>query len=117
MKNSLLTAEQSNALEQLQKQAMKIVFGWTVAYHTVLEEKDLEPLSDHRLRLVDQFAVKTAKHPRFGPEWFEEKKITRDGLRPHEKLNHVRPNTERFKTNPVCFMRKRLEIKKVTTSE
>ena len=107
--HSLLTNSQSNQLEKLQRSAFKVIFGWATSYRTVLEEKNEETLLERRKRLVDQFTKKASEHPRFSNQWFERKKEDGRSLRRREKLVHQRPRTERFKNNPLCYMRKRLE--------
>lgn len=107
--HSLLTQNQSERIERLQRSAFKIIFGWAVSYRTVLEEKQEESLCDRRIRLVDQFTKKANSHPRFGPEWFAKRKEDGRNLRRREALFHPRPRTERFKNNPVNYMRKRIE--------
>ena len=107
--HSLLTGDQTERLERLQKRATKIIYGWDVAYHTVIEKTDLETLEARRERLVVRFAAKAAAHPRFKDEWFKRKEETRPGLRPNEKFVHIRARTERFSRNPLCYMRRKLE--------
>ena len=46
--NSLLTATQAGKLEQMQAQALKIIFGWKVSYATALRETGTERLEERR---------------------------------------------------------------------
>ena len=43
--HSLLTMAHSNRLEAIQDKAMKIIYGWTVSYETVIEKTGLERLA------------------------------------------------------------------------
>ena len=107
--HSLLTRGQCESLERLQKHALKIIHGWNVSYAASLEHTGLEKLEDRRERLVEQFANKAATHPRFALEWFPEKITRREGLRENEVYHHIRPRTERYKRNPVYYMKKMME--------
>ena len=98
--HSLLTGEQSGILERLQARAFKIIYGWDVAYETVLKSMGAETLRARRQRLVDQFAKKVMAHKRFGEEWFSKKLVRRGRLRKSQIFNHERPQTELYKGNP-----------------
>ena len=102
--HSLLTMAQSNRLEAIQAKAMKIIYGWTVSYETVIEKTGLERLALRRAEIVDKFASKAEKMPRFWDTWFTPRVPNRPGMRRNERFQHQRYRTERYKKNPVNFM-------------
>ena len=109
--HSLLTLTQTEELERLQREALKITYGWAVSYRAALEHSGLTPLSERRQVLVDQFAKKAAACPKFSRKWFDQRNYPTDiSLRRREKYRHQMPRTERFKKNPVCHMKVRLEL-------
>ena len=53
-----LTKEQSDAIERLQAQSLKIVFGFDKSYSQVLKEAGLQLLAERRADSIKAFAKK-----------------------------------------------------------
>ena len=70
--DALLTTEMSRRLENLQKTALKIIYGFSRSYQSLLEISGLETLTQRRKKAVQKFASKTLQNQRFGNLWFEE---------------------------------------------
>ena len=47
--HSLLAVKQSDLLERLQRCVLKVIYGWTVSYRTILENKNIETLAERRV--------------------------------------------------------------------
>ena len=57
--HSLIPAYQASKLESVQKNAMQIIYGWTVDYGKLLEDGVVESLEERRIDAVKKFALKT----------------------------------------------------------
>jgi len=104
----LLNKTQTNLLEQLQRRALKVVFGYSESYSDCLIKAKITTLEERRFELTKNFAIKTAKNPRFSDGWFPEKPKSTHNTRYQKKYVEVKPRTERFKHNPLTYMRKLL---------
>ena len=63
----------SGRLENLQKTALKIIYGFSRSYQSLLEISGLETLNQKRKKAVQKFASKTLQNHHFGNVWFEKK--------------------------------------------
>ena len=64
--HSMLTKTQSDMLERMQQQIMKIIFGFDTSYQQCLSKAGLDYLSVSRFNLCERFALKTVKKLGFG---------------------------------------------------
>ena len=96
----------SNKLEQVQKQAVKIILGHNVDYAELVKNGELETLKDRRIEASLRFATKAANSPRFGPIWFKEAQFNDREVRSTTRLKYVEPfcRTERSRNNPLNYM-------------
>ena len=106
--NSLLTITQATQLEQLQRRALKIIYGHNFSYSDCLATADIELLSDRRMNLTKNFAAKAVKNPRYSDGWFPKKPNTPYNTRNPQTYIETKPRTERMKRNPINYMRKLL---------
>ena len=106
--HSLLTQEQSDAIERLQLMAMKIIYGHAVSYRTVLATGCINTLRERRQQNFEKFAVKCCANPRFSPTWFPLNPIIHHDLRTREKFYIPKYRTERGFKSPVISMRRYL---------
>ena len=105
--HSMLTAEQAEDIERVQKRAMKLIFGWDTNYSQLLEEGRIESLEERRKRMVINFARKTASNPRF-EKWFPKREYNGVELRREQIYEEKFARTERLKKSPVYNMRREL---------
>ena len=103
----MLTGEMSDRLEDLQKKALKTIYGWDVSYADLLEISGLSTLKERREEIVDRFAQKTAKDTRF-QHWFPRAPSTGHDTRQGPRYLEEFARTERLKNSPVFYMRRRL---------
>ena len=58
---SQISKFQSNRIENIQKQCLKIMYGYDKSYKDLLELSGLETLKDRRKKLFENFARKALK--------------------------------------------------------
>ena len=96
----------SNKLESVQKQALKIIFGWDKDYNEIIASGEISTLAERRKEATLNFAIKTAASPRFGPLWFKKSPETEVEVRPTTRKHYVERfcRTERSKSSPINYM-------------
>ena len=99
--NSLITVQQSNELERMQKSAIRII------YSENYKSCEIESLWDRRVRLSEMFTRKSADNPHF-KKWFREKARNEYNARTELKYLEERQRTNRMMQIPVFKMRKLL---------
>ena len=107
--NFSLTQHQAHALERLQAQALKAIYGYEHSYRSLLQLTGLSSLKDRRDARSDKFAEKCLANPRFSG-WFkltDQARSTRNTLR--YKETHAR--TTRLYNSPLYAMRRRLNAR------
>ena len=103
--HSLLNSTQTNQIEQLQRRALKIIYGHEVPYKDSLETSGIPKLHDRRETLVKNFAIKAANSNRFSDGWFPRKPNTNHNTRNPHKYLETKARTERMRKNPINNMR------------
>ena len=104
--NSSLTQTQANALERLQAQSLKAIYGYEHSYRALLEKTGLSTLQARRDNRDLKFANKCSQSQRF-KSWFPLNPIARSTRQPlMYKEFHAR--TQRLYKSPLYNMRRRL---------
>ena len=107
--NSSLTQTQSNALERLQAQSLKAIYGYQHSYRSLLEKTGLSTLQARRDARDLKFAEKCLQKDRYRT-WFPLNPIARSTRQPLVyKEFHAR--TQRLYRSPIYNMRRRLNGK------
>ena len=104
----MMTDEQDQAIEWLQAQSLKCIYGYKMSY---VEMRERAGLSTHRARrivLCDKFAHKARANPRF-EEWFPER--TAKSGRRGEEYRELQARTDRLINSPLFYFRRRLNGK------
>ena len=65
----MLKGELRDDIEQIQKRASKVIFGWNSSYDELIASGKLVSLEDRREKLTTNFAKKAAQDERF-KHWF-----------------------------------------------
>ena len=104
----LLSATETANLESLQKRALKIVFDARFSYRESLALANISTLKDRREELTRKFAYSSLKNTRYTDGWFPQKPTRHYETRKQRPYLEKKPRTERFKKNPLTFMRKLL---------
>ena len=107
--NSLIPEYVSEKLEAVQRQAMKIIYGWDLDYDELLANNVITTLKCRREEASLKFAIKAANSPRFGSKWFTENPVERTA-RSTTRKHYVeeRCRTERGRNNPLQYMTRML---------
>ena len=66
----MLTKQQENALEIVQKKCLRCIFGYNKSYDELLAESELEPLKVRRSAAFLKFARKASDNPIYA-RWFK----------------------------------------------
>ena len=103
----LLTVCQSNELERMQKQAVKLAFGWEKDYKTICAEKGIQTMKARREAYIDKFVQKTVNSPRFGEEWYPLRDPTGYNIRDRRPFRETNARTQRYYNSPLSFLRRR----------
>ena len=106
--HSMLNLTQSNEIEKLQKNALKMIFGYDYSYTDLLEMSNLTTLHERRDRLFDKFSCKLRDNPRFRSIWLPERTFTGYDLREEQIFDELRAKTERRRKGPLFEVRRRL---------
>ena len=107
--NSSMTKTQSNALERLQAQSLKAIFGYEHSYQSLLERTGLTSLQQRRDNRDLKFANKCCENERF-KSWFPLNPISRVTRQPLV-YQEQRARTQRLYKSPVFNLRRRLNGK------
>ena len=108
--HSLIPEYMAAKLESVQRQAMKIVFGWQVNYEELLGNGTIETLEKRRQDNALKFALKASNSARFGRTWFTETPITEREVRNTTRKKYIEKftRTERGRSNPLSYLTRRL---------
>ena len=107
----MLTSELSDCIERLQLRVMKIIFGLTVSYRSVLETLQIKTLKERRHDLLCKFAEKTVKNPRFSSKWFPLSNASQHNTRFKKRYLEEKSRTDRLYKSPLFTMRRILNLK------
>ena len=104
--HSSLTGQQSDALERLQAQALKCIYGYDYSYRALLERTGIPTLRERREARCDKFAFKCASSERFN-HWFPREANARP-VRDRNMYKEFKARTCRLMNSPVYDLRRRL---------
>ena len=104
--HSLIPDYISHKLESVQRQAMKVIYGWDVDYGALLENGTIETLKSRRIDAIKKFALKAEASSRFGSNWFKFTPSTDRTVRDSTRNKYVEQTcrTERGRNNPLNLM-------------
>ena len=104
--HSLIPNYIAEKLERVQKQAIKIIYGWNVDYDQMIENGTIETLRSRRESTLLKFALKAEASPRFGPVWFKPSHDINRAIRATTRNKYLEPQyrTDRDKNNPISVL-------------
>ena len=103
--NSMITKENSDDLERIQKCALKIIFEDKYKdYPNALNKIDLETLAERREKLCRIFAQKGVSNPKLKKHFRLNIKTHQMDTRHPEKFEVDHARTERLKRSPIIYM-------------
>lgn len=106
-----MLSEEMNALvENTQKRALKIIYGFNYTYEELLKKAGLTTMASRRELLCANFAAKCAKDSRFSTKWLPELYVAEDEaqLRKRKKYIEFNSKTERLYRSPLYTIRRNL---------
>ena len=104
--HSQLSKYQSNRLEQVQKQCLRIMFGYGKPYSELLSQSGLEKLSVRRQNQFEKFAERASTNPVY-KSWFPLNE-GRKGTRNRNVYLEKTARTDRLYKSPLYTMRRLL---------
>ena len=102
----MLTREMSEEIEKLQLRVMKIIYGVTVSYGTVLRETELETLEARRWERIRKFAIKAQKNEKYSAKWFPKARDHQYNTRRPKTFLEETSKTQRLYRSPIFTMRR-----------
>ena len=106
----LLTVRQSEDLERMQRQAVRLAYGWEKSYATVCSEAGILTLKKRREDYIDRFVIKALRNDRYRDSWFPTREEGTMSLRTRREFFETRSRTERYFNSPLSFMRRRANV-------
>ena len=106
--HSLIPKYMSDKLETVQRQALKIIYGWHYDIDSLFEHGIIETLVKRREDNCLAFAMKAKENPRFR-DWFPLSDCTRSVRDSTWRIYKERQcRTERTRNNPIQYMIRQL---------
>ena len=94
----------SDKLESVQRQALKIIYGWNYNIDELYDNEIIETLYDRREKKSLHFANKAKETERFG-KWFPRNTNYRNVRDSTRRVFHEKQcRTERTRNNPIQYM-------------
>ena len=104
--HSMLTNKQVLEIERLQKQVVKLVFGWEQSYTDICQRYNIETLEERRKTMLDRFVMKTTANPRFSESWYP-LRLPGPEVRDRRIYMEATARTHRYYNSPLATMRRR----------
>ena len=99
----MLNKTEKTKLENLQRNALRIIYGHKKSYEYLLKTSGLETLEKRRHEALKKFALKTLNNKRFAERWFPQN--DKRCLRRTEKYEIRKSSFDRYKNSPLNEMR------------
>ena len=103
----LLTSKQCDELERMQRQSVKLAYGWSSSYKDICELKGIETLKKRRVDYIDRFVQKTLRNPRYSDTWFPLREEAGMSVRNRRNYVETKARTSRYYNSPLSYMRRR----------
>ena len=98
----MLTEENCEEIEKVQKCAYSIIFGY-VSYDKMLSETNTKSLESRRAELIQKFAVKHAKNGPIHSNWFMKKEVSINTRNP-KRYKEIQARCDRWFRSPIPHM-------------
>ena len=103
----MLTQAQTNTIERMQRQVLKLAYGWEYSYEELCAIKGVVRLEERREKYIDRFVTKTLLNPRFSEPWFPLREPGAMDIRSRRNFYETKSRTTRYYNSPLSFMRRR----------
>ena len=112
----MLTRQQSNEIELMQKRAVKLCYGFHRHYGEILATENIRTLEQRRDLALSRFALKTMNDERFGPMWYKRRNELNTDLRQRRPYVENRATTNRYRNSPLLSLQRRANDLSTTTT-
>lgn len=96
----------SQTIENLQRTALRLVFGRKTSYEKALEKSNLDTLKKRRIENFRKFAIKIERNPRFAEKWLTKTDKGGANLRSTEKYLINKSKFDRLRDGPLNMIRR-----------
>ena len=104
----MLTSCQSDDIERMQRQIVKLCFGWRKSYGTICTEQDIKTLKERRIDYtIDNFIKKTVNNPRYKDSWYPLRDAPAYEMRDRRPFVETIARTSRYFNGPLSYLRRR----------
>ena len=107
--HSMLTKRQSDDLEVLQRQTIRICFRFQLSASQIMTDLVIKTLTARRIRRVDTFIMKALNYPRFGPRWLAQRQLPGHQLRNARVYEESMATKKRYFNSPLSYKKRRLK--------
>ena len=105
--HTMLTKDQANEIEKLQRGTLKTIFGQETPYEEALELGQIESLHERRCNAFDKFVKELSENERFA-HWLPKQEFSGYDLRKELIYVEKRARTSRLYNSPLYAARRRL---------
>ena len=103
----LLTVGQNREIERMQRQMVKLAYGYNKSYEVICEQMGISTLEERRKTYIDNFVIKTLYNARFSGAWFPRREAGHMDLRARRNYVETKSRTTRYYNSPLSYMRRR----------
>ena len=103
----MMTKQQNDDLERLQRSSLKIIYGPKISYREALGLTGLPSLEERRKELLKKFAVKISGDSKYN-NWLPKSEQPAYSLRTHKKYREMHANPDRLYRSPLFTIRRTL---------
>ena len=104
--HSMIPQTLIDKLERIQRQALRIIYGWGIDIPTLMEAKGINTLEERREKAILSFALKNEHKEKFGKGWFKPAPQANMQVRGTTRDKYKIPfcRTDRLANNPIIYM-------------
>ena len=102
----MLTVTQSNELERLQKQVVRLCFGHNRPYDDICLIHNIKTLRERREERIRKFTAKAMANERWASKWFKNRPGIDPELRNRRPFVELRARTERYRKSPLLQLQR-----------
>ena len=104
--HSQLSRSECRDIERLQKQVVKLCFGFTISYNEAATAYGFKTLEERREIAVEKFVKKALDTPRFRETWFVRRQAIDTDLRNRKPFVEKKARTARYYKSPLLYMQR-----------
>ena len=105
--HSMLTKEDTEELERLQKMSLKTIYGFHKPYGEILEDHGILTLKERRERALEKFACKLSENKRY-ESWLPKQEFIHYNLKKELVFKEKHAKTSRLYNSPLYTIRRKL---------